>query len=157
MIAISLGRPQRYAVVGSPAFFGMRDRPRVPPDLLTYPCIRVRLPNGALYRWQFEKDGQTTQIDVDGPITLDEASLARIAVLEGIGLGSLDWASSWNRTCGPPHSHTRRLDTVESRALPLLSRTAQSIGRLPGVHRLGTRFRCQGSSVKFNGRGGVDR
>lgn len=87
MIAISLGRPQRYAVVGSPAFFGMRDRPRVPPDLLTYPCIRVRLPNGALYRWQFEKDGQTTQIDVDGPITLDEASLARIAVLEGIGLG----------------------------------------------------------------------
>lgn len=28
-----------------------------------------------------------TQIDVDGPITLDEASLARIAVLEGIGLG----------------------------------------------------------------------
>ncbi|MCP1609085.1 DNA-binding transcriptional LysR family regulator [Azospirillum lipoferum] len=87
MIAISLGRPQRYAVVGSPAFFGKRDRPRVPPDLLNYPCIRVRLPNGALYRWQFQKDGQATQIDVDGPITLDEASLVRIAVLEGIGLG----------------------------------------------------------------------
>ena len=87
MIAISLGRPQRYAVVGSPAFFRKRDRPRVPPDLLNHPCIRVRLPNGALYRWQFQKDGQATQIDVDGPITLDEASLVRIAVLEGIGLG----------------------------------------------------------------------
>jgi DNA-binding transcriptional LysR family regulator len=57
------------------------------PDLLKHPCIRVRLPNGALYRWQFEKDGQTAQIDVSGPITLDEASLARTAVLEGIGLG----------------------------------------------------------------------
>ena len=41
----------------------------------------------ALYRWQFEKGGQTAQIDVSGPITLDEASLARTAVLEGIGLG----------------------------------------------------------------------
>ncbi len=87
MIAVSLGSPQRYAVVGSPAYFDERDRPRVPPDLLGHPCIRVRLPNGALFRWQFEKDGQTAQIDVDGPITLDEASLARAAALEGIGLG----------------------------------------------------------------------
>ncbi|ACJ00319.1 LysR family transcriptional regulator [Rhodospirillum centenum] len=87
MIAISLGRPQRHAVVGSPAYFQRHDTPRVPPDLLHHPCIRVRLPNGALYRWQFEKDGQTAQIDVAGPITLDEAGLARIAVLDGIGLG----------------------------------------------------------------------
>lgn len=87
MIAISLGRSQRYAVVGSPAYFEKHGRPRVPPDLLDHPCIRVRLPNGALYRWQFERRGQTAQIDVDGPVTLDEASLARTAVLEGIGLG----------------------------------------------------------------------
>jgi len=87
MIAVSLGRPQRYAVVGSPAYFEKHKRPRVPPDLVDHPCIRVRLPNGALYRWQFEKRGQAAQIDVDGPITLDEASLARTAVLEGMGLG----------------------------------------------------------------------
>jgi DNA-binding transcriptional LysR family regulator len=87
MIAVSLGRPQRYAVVGSPAYVEKHDRPRVPPDLLKHPCVRVRLPNGALYRWQFEKDGQTAQIDVSGPITLDEASLARTAVMEGVGLG----------------------------------------------------------------------
>lgn len=87
MIAVPLGRPQRYAVVGSPAYFEKHKRPRVPPDLLDHPCVRVRLPNGALYRWQFEKRGQAAQIDVDGPITLDEASLARTAVLEGMGLG----------------------------------------------------------------------
>jgi DNA-binding transcriptional LysR family regulator len=87
MIAVSLGRPQRHAVVGRAAYFETHDRPRVPPDLLNHPCIRVRLPNGALYRWQFEKRGRTVQIDVSGPITLDEASLARIAVLEGAGLG----------------------------------------------------------------------
>ena len=87
MIAVSLGRPQRNAVVGSPAYFERHGRPRVPPDLLNHQCIRVRLPNGALYRWQFEKRGQTAQIDVTGPITLDEASLARTAALEGVGLG----------------------------------------------------------------------
>ncbi|WP_026318830.1 LysR family transcriptional regulator [Amorphus coralli] len=87
MIAVPLGQPQRHAVVGSPGYFERHDRPRVPPDLVGHRCIRVRLPNGALYRWQFRKGGQSAQIDVDGPITLDEASLARIAVLEGTGLG----------------------------------------------------------------------
>ncbi|WP_142850616.1 LysR family transcriptional regulator [Telmatospirillum sp. J64-1] len=87
MIALPLGRPQRYAVVGSPAYFGKRAKPRIPPDLLDHDCIRVRLPNGALYRWQFEKRGEAVQVDVRGPIILDEASLARIAVLESIGLG----------------------------------------------------------------------
>jgi DNA-binding transcriptional LysR family regulator len=87
MIAVPLGRPQRYAVVGSPAYFASHDRPRVPPDLLKHRCIRVRLPNGALYRWEFQKGGKTAQIDVTGPITLDEAALARTAALEGVGLG----------------------------------------------------------------------
>lgn len=87
MIAVSLGRPQRYAVVGSPDYFERHGKPLVPPDLLAHSCIRVRLPNGALYRWQFEKKGEAVQIDVNGPITVDEASIARSAALEGIGLG----------------------------------------------------------------------
>ncbi|ALC13114.1 LysR family transcriptional regulator [Sphingopyxis sp. 113P3] len=87
MIAIPLGPPRRYAVVGSPSYFENRDRPRVPSDLLAHPCIRTRLPNGALFRWQFEAEGQPVQVDVDGPVTLDEASLARAAVLGSLGIG----------------------------------------------------------------------
>ena len=87
MIAVSLGRPRRYAVVGTPAYFDSHDKPLVPPDLLNHQCIRVRLPNGALYRWQFGKDGNKAQVDVTGPITVDEASVARTVALEGIGLG----------------------------------------------------------------------
>ncbi len=59
----------------------------MPPDLLAHRCIQIRLPNGAPYRWHFEKDGETVQIEVEGPITLDESTLSRIAVLEGIGVG----------------------------------------------------------------------
>lgn len=87
MIAVPLGPPQRYAVVGSPAYFTVHERPRAPPDLLQHDCIRVRLPNGALYRWEFEKGGRSAPIEVQGRITLDEASLARTAALEGVGLG----------------------------------------------------------------------
>ena len=87
MIAVPLGQGRRNVVVGSPAYFGKHGKPLVPPDLLRHACLRIRLPNGAPYRWQFEKDGQPAQIDVAGPITLDEASLSRIAVLEGVGIG----------------------------------------------------------------------
>ncbi|MES2269288.1 MAG: LysR family transcriptional regulator [Pseudomonadota bacterium] len=87
MIAIPVGPSRSFAVVASPAYFKNNEKPRVPPDLLHHACLRIRLPNGALHRWQFEKDGQPVQIDVQGPITLDEASLSRIAVLDHLGIG----------------------------------------------------------------------
>jgi len=87
MIAIPVGPPRSFAVVASPDYFKANGKPRVPPDLLRHACLRIRLPNGVLHRWQFEKDGQPVQIDVQGPITLDEASLSRIAVLDHVGIG----------------------------------------------------------------------
>jgi DNA-binding transcriptional LysR family regulator len=87
MITVALGRPQRYAVVASPGYLEKNGIPLVPPDLLNHECIRVRLPDGAVFRWRFEKDEETAQIDVRGQIILDEASLARVAVLEDTGIG----------------------------------------------------------------------
>jgi DNA-binding transcriptional LysR family regulator len=87
MIAIPIGPPRSFAVVASPIYIHLNGRPRVPPDLHSHSCLRIRLPNGALHRWQFEKDGQPIQIEANGPITLDEASLSRIAVLNDVGIG----------------------------------------------------------------------
>ena len=87
MIALPVGPPRRFAVVASPDYFKTNGKPRVPPDLLRHACLRIRLPNGTLHRWQFEKNGRPVQIDVQGPITLDEASLSRIAVLHHVGIG----------------------------------------------------------------------
>ncbi|HEK1767736.1 TPA: LysR family transcriptional regulator [Pseudomonas putida] len=87
MISLSLGRPQRYAVVASAAYLAARGTPRLPADLQRHSCIRVRLPDGALFRWRFANGNSAQQIDVQGPITLDEASLARTAVMAGVGLG----------------------------------------------------------------------
>lgn len=89
MVALPLGRPQRHAVVASPAYLKAHGKPQTPSDLYAHKCLRVRLPNGALFPWHFERRGQVVQIDVKGPLTLDEASLSRVAVLEGAGVGFL--------------------------------------------------------------------
>ncbi|MFC7378442.1 LysR family transcriptional regulator [Brevundimonas sp. GCM10030266] len=86
MIAVPLGRARRNVVVGSPTYLEAHGTPMVPQDLLNHACLRVRLPNGAIYRWPFEKDGQSVHIDVEGALTLDEAGLARTAVLASVGL-----------------------------------------------------------------------
>lgn len=86
MIALPLGLARRNVVVATPSYLNARGTPLIPQDLAEHSCLRVRLPNGAIYRWPFEKDGQTVQIDVGGSITLDEASLARTAVLASAGL-----------------------------------------------------------------------
>lgn len=87
MIAVSLGLHRQHAVVASPDFLSLHGRPNVPTDLYRFRCLRSRLPNNALFRWRFEKDGNPVQIDVQGAMTLDEPSLVRIAAQNGVGLG----------------------------------------------------------------------
>lgn len=86
MIALPLGSARRNVVVGAPSYLEARGTPRTPQDLAAHACLRVRLPSGAIYRWPFEKDGQSIHIDVEGGLTLDEASLARTAALASVGL-----------------------------------------------------------------------
>ncbi|WP_271103087.1 LysR substrate-binding domain-containing protein [Pseudomonas tohonis] len=87
MIVIPLGQPQRYAVVGTPAYLAAHGRPLNPTDLVRHACLRIRLPNGAIFPWQFERDGEVIRLDVHGPLTLDEPGVAKAAVQAGIGLG----------------------------------------------------------------------
>lgn len=87
MIALPLGKPQRHAVVVAPGWLATRPVPPTPVDLPVQDCIRIRLPNGALLRWPFERGGEQLQIDPRGRLTLDEAAIARAAVLDGAGIG----------------------------------------------------------------------
>ncbi|WP_394375928.1 LysR substrate-binding domain-containing protein [Stutzerimonas frequens] len=69
MIGIPLGQRQCYAVVGTPAYIHRHGRPQTPADLLRHCCLRIRLPNGAIFPWHL-RDGQVMRIDVTGPLTL---------------------------------------------------------------------------------------
>ncbi|MDB5448804.1 MAG: putative transcriptional regulator LysR [Phenylobacterium sp.] len=93
MIIVPIGGPVRSIVVGSPAYFEGRARPRAPGDLLQHQCIRARMASGQIYRWEFERRGETVEVDVQGALTLDETNLMLEAVWAGAGLGYLsEWA-----------------------------------------------------------------
>ncbi|MBL4918914.1 LysR family transcriptional regulator [Szabonella alba] len=87
MIALPLGRPERHAVVAAPEWLLRHPAPRSPADLDPAHCLRIRLPNGALLRWPFEKDGAPLPFEAKGRLTMDEPAIARAAVLDGAGIG----------------------------------------------------------------------
>ncbi|MFM0285622.1 LysR family transcriptional regulator [Paraburkholderia megapolitana] len=92
MIAVPLTTELRFAVVGSPAYFEQHPRPRTPDDLRNHACIRSRMPGGGLYRWEFAWKGEVLDVDVNGPLTLDESTLMLESARAGVGLAHLaEW------------------------------------------------------------------
>ncbi|TPL68802.1 LysR family transcriptional regulator [Mesorhizobium sp. B2-3-14] len=90
MIAVRIGPDMRMAVVGSPAYFASRPKPRTPQDLTDHNCINLRLPtHGGLYAWEFEKAGRELKVRVDGQLIFNTAGLRMNAVLAGVGLAYL--------------------------------------------------------------------
>jgi DNA-binding transcriptional LysR family regulator len=87
MVAIPLGGQARGIAVAAPAYLARREAPNVPDDLMSHECIRVRLPGGRLYAWEFEKRGQELVIDVPGSLILNQEGLVIEAALAGLGIG----------------------------------------------------------------------
>ena len=84
MIAVPLGGLERFVLVASPALLARVGRPERPEDLASLPCLRMRLPGGVL-AWEFEKGERTVRIQPQGPLTISDASMARMAALDGLG------------------------------------------------------------------------
>jgi DNA-binding transcriptional LysR family regulator len=93
MIAVPFGDRQRFAVVGSPAYFARHKPPRAPSDLAAHRCIRSRMPSGSIYQWEFGKHGEAVRIDGEGALTLDDPGLMLAAARAGLGLAYL---TEWN-------------------------------------------------------------
>ena len=95
MIAVAINRTMRSVVVGSPGYFNAHGRPKTPTDLTKHRCIRARMASGAIFRWEFEKRGESVALDVPGVLTLDESDLMLRAALAGEGLAYLaDFATA---------------------------------------------------------------
>lgn len=88
MIAISLGGPQRYRIVGSPDYFARHGRPRTPAELASHVCFNHLFPRGNALRWEFEKDGEITFFAPDNRILTNDPVLRMNAAREGLGLTS---------------------------------------------------------------------
>lgn len=87
MIAVRIGPDMRMAVVGAPAYFATRPKPKTPHDLTHHTCINLRFPTlGGLYAWEFEKDGRALNVRVDGPLVFNVMPMILKAATDGFGL-----------------------------------------------------------------------
>src|ERR1700675_136982 len=85
MIAVSLGPPQRYAVVASAQYVAQHGRPKQPKDLLHHVGIRIRFGRGAIRDWEFEKAGRVVKVAPTGRLIVNYPGLAMRAALDGVG------------------------------------------------------------------------
>jgi DNA-binding transcriptional LysR family regulator len=86
MVALRIKPKLRFCVVGSPQCFHERPKPTHPRDLSGHACLRYKFPSGQLFNWQFEKDGESLEVEVDGPVTTDSQEVMVELAVKGCGL-----------------------------------------------------------------------
>ena len=87
MIAVRVAGPMKIAVVGAPAYFARRRRPRSPEDLSRHSCVQYRrATDGNVFVWPFERNRKTHRISVEGPVMVDDPELAIRAAVDGLGI-----------------------------------------------------------------------
>ena len=89
MIAMRVMGEKRFLVVASPDYVARHPEPKTPRDLRHHDCIRNRLPNGAIFGWDFEKNGKVLHISVEGRLIVNDIELSIRAVRDGLGLAYL--------------------------------------------------------------------
>lgn len=87
MIAVRIGPDWRLVVVGSPAYFDRNPAPKSPRDLTKHACVNIRhRPSGAIYAWEFEKNGKAFTVKVEGQLVFNSIMHVLNAAVDGIGL-----------------------------------------------------------------------
>lgn len=86
MVAVRFGGPVRFIAVAAPGYLSGRTPLKTPDDLKHHDCIRVRMPSGKLYRWEFARRGQELVVDPAGRLTLDHVNLMLEAAADGLGI-----------------------------------------------------------------------
>lgn len=92
MVAVRIGGDYRFITVAAPTYVAQHGAPRLPDDLLQHRCIRIRMPSGKLYRWEFARHGEEIAIDVPGALILDHLVLMAEAAAQGLGIAYIPQA-----------------------------------------------------------------
>ena len=89
MVAQRISADIRWVVVGSPAYLERFGRPSHPDDLLRHRCLRFRLGDDRVYRWEFEKADETIDVDAPGTLMLNDTEVVIGLAAQGAALAYL--------------------------------------------------------------------
>ncbi|HEX2137478.1 MAG TPA: LysR family transcriptional regulator [Microvirga sp.] len=94
MVAQRVSADIRWVVLGSPDYLERFGVPQHPKDLFDHRCLRVRLGDDSLYRWEFERGDEVLSIDAPGAITLNDTQVAISLAAQGAALTYLPQPSA---------------------------------------------------------------
>jgi DNA-binding transcriptional LysR family regulator len=86
MVAQRLSADIGWVVAGTSAYLERFGTPRHPDDLKQHRCLRFRLGDDRVYHWEFDRDGEQIEVNVPGPVTLDDSRSILTLLLGGAGL-----------------------------------------------------------------------
>ena len=90
MIGVRLSADLRMAVVGSPAYFAERGKPKHPRDLQAHECLSYRRKtSGVIPRWEFTENGKDFAVAVSGRLLINDADLMASSAMAGLGVAYL--------------------------------------------------------------------
>ena len=76
--------------MASPEYLARNPPPDSPKDLRGHRCIHFRHTwNGAIQRWMFEREGEQTEVAVDGAFVVNDMHLALAAARDGLGIANV--------------------------------------------------------------------
>ena len=67
MVAVALTPPLRWVVIASPNYLQRRGRPQNPADLLNHDCIKMRLGDNSVFKWELGDGDDMVRLDVQAP------------------------------------------------------------------------------------------
>ncbi|MHC9419852.1 LysR family transcriptional regulator [Sphingomonas citri] len=86
MVAQRLSADIRWVVAGSPAYFDRYGTADHPDDLAAHRCLRFRIGDDSIYKWEFERAGEEIAVDVPGSLIFDDSRAILAALVGGVGL-----------------------------------------------------------------------
>ena len=90
MIAVPIGPRLRMAAVATPAYFAVTPKPVTPRELIAHRCINLRFSaHSGIYVWEFEREGVSLNVKVDGQVVFNTTPHVVSAALAGLGIAFL--------------------------------------------------------------------
>jgi DNA-binding transcriptional LysR family regulator len=87
MIAVRIGDPLRWIVVGSQSYLARQGTPQHPKELEDHACIGFRFGAAAApYRWEFRQNGREIKISPNADIVVTDSGLLCALAARGVGL-----------------------------------------------------------------------
>ncbi|MDQ8028949.1 MAG: LysR family transcriptional regulator [Brevundimonas sp.] len=86
MVSVRLDQGEGLRMVASPDYLRAMGQPRTPADLARHRCLNYRFASGAIYRWTFEYDGQTTTMQTPLGLITNDMDVLREGALAGLGI-----------------------------------------------------------------------